>query len=226
MKDNRWIVPFYKNCIPCSDEIKNYLFSRGATSEIIDSLSIKEIPKSLPFKVDYKISSFLEKHSGNFIVPLFSPSGKICGIQAQDIRKKRFQQEKALEGNWNAIFLNCAENLEKIEQGSEIWLCEGIFDLIALQRVFFKTKIVVLACLTAGLSYHQALFLKRFASRVKIVYDMDETGDLASKKTQGFLRKNGIHCMRVKYPAKDPGELWFEGGEELLRKTFLKYSVI
>lgn len=179
-----------------------------------------------------------EEVSGWFSIPVWTPSGKILGVEFRNppvSEKKKVRKFFLPEANWTASFMGmCPEVMQKIADGADIWLTEGIFDLCIAHVI--PSKDVALGCGGAKISAPQKDFLKRFlrkGSVVKIVFDEDQTG---REHSEGYvdpqtgryilgvlekLERERIPVVSIRYQGgSDPGEIWDSGGRVALRESF------
>ena len=173
--------------------------------------------------------------NGWLSIPLFSPRGKVIGVVFRKWDGTKGMRDYRLpQSNWIPVFEGMTEQaFQKIWDGGDVWLVEGVFDMALAHVIPFKD--VVLSCGTARMSRNQINFLHRFMSpksTVHVVFDEDETGrkqvtgyrDPQGKRIPGVLdrlQRVGLKCRDVRYNGgKDPGEIWESGGARLLQKHF------
>ena len=169
-------------------------------------------------------------------VPIWSPRIQVIGVLYRPWDgTKEFRDYTLPESKWNPAFIGLTPSvLQKIWNGGDIWVVEGLFDMTIGHVI--PEKDVVIACGTANLSHLQVNFLKRFLSpsaMVHITYDEDKTGrDHAAGYTDGKtgkympgvcdrLTRVGVRCRDVRYRGgKDPGVIWETGGKSALASAF------
>ena len=242
MKAQEWLQEgLLSSAADLSEEAFGYALGRGLKRSLIEELRIgiwSEPALESPDK------SFVEKNgprgkfrSGWLTVPYWSPRGKAIGVEFRtwDRDIKIVRDYRIPEAKYSPNFIGLVpSSLEKIWQGGDVWLVEGIFDM-ALAHVV-PSRDTVLACGTARLTQPQAEFLLRFldpSATVHVVYDEDETGrrqqtGYTDNKTGKWfsgvpdrLQRIGIRSRSVRYSGgKDPGEIWEKGGKQALAKAF------
>lgn len=219
-----------------SEEAEGYLLGRAATLESIERLgfvvwepSSTKAP-SEAFRKRYGDRG--EMLSGMITYPLRSPCGTILGFESRSMVEKRISEFRTPESAWNPVLVNTPESVRRMWAGGSVWVCEGVFDLLALELVVPPGDAVV-ATLRAGLSKRHVDFLARFCrDRVYMVYDNDDTGRKATlgwtrpdgKFQRGaldLLRRAGLPVIDFRYRGKDPGEVWSSGGLPKLRRVFV-----
>ena len=166
-----------------------------------------------------------QKLKGSLITPIRSPRGSILGFEARRWDKegsKKVRQYRTDRAEWNPYILGAERAFQSLWDNGDLWIVEGIFDLIALEKVIPSCD-AVCTTLRAGMDLSTLPMLSRFyrkASTIYIAYDNDETG---RKKGEWLVHKMttlGMRAVLYKYRGKDPNEVWTQGGERLMRQTF------
>lgn len=174
-----------------------------------------------------------EKLVGWLAWPLRSPRGQIIGFSARRTDVKVIERYLLPEAAWNPVWAGMTpERMRRIWDGANIWIVEGIFDLLPLEWAV-RAKDVVLGSERARLTAKHVEFLRRHCRGVvKMVYDNDQTGrrgvegwydEEAKQHRQGAisrLERVGLRCLDVRYRGKDPGEVWKHGGAAAIRAAF------
>jgi DNA primase len=223
-----------------TEEVEGYLLGRGAMESTIAREGIVtwkatefEIPD--PAFTDVVYGRHGEKLNGYLVCPVRSPRGSLIGFEARNIHKKNIQDFRFIETKYTPFFLGTREAMPAIWAGGDVWICEGLFDKMALEWAVPASD-AVLATVSAKLTDLHLEFLRRFCTGwVNMVYDHDETGRRATvgwvdtesgKKRYGALdalRRVGLKCRDMPYSGgKDPGEIWDHGGAAAIRAAFAK----
>lgn len=234
---------------PLGEGCEGYLLGRGATPTHMDDLGLREWVDPGPSPDPVFNEEFgddpdrgirgLSRLRGKLVYPLWGPTGRLLGIEARSWQgEKRISQYMLPEAKWNPVFIGLtARNMRRIWEGADVAIVEGLFDLVAVDRIASKPEAwagsrrdcVVLATLRARVTRRHVDFLRRHCrGMVHMVYDNDDTG---LKQTHGDPAKNlwgairtlervGLFCEAVRYTGKDPGAVWDSGGEELLLRVF------
>ena len=224
------------------EELEGYILGRGLPTALMEEMRIGlwEPPSEKAPDESYRKQNGArgEFRKGWMSVPYWSPRGRLVGVEYRTWsfdEEKRVRDYRLPESNWIPVFIGLTpSNLQKIWDGGDIWLVEGLFD-ISLQHVVPKGD-VVLACGTARLSRLGLNFIKRFlapGAMVHVAFDEDETG---RKQVDGFtneengkwipgvpdrLQRVGVRTRAVRYlGGKDPGEIWEKGGRSALSTAF------
>lgn len=176
-----------------------------------------------------------ERVEGWLSIPLWSPRGKILGVEFRRWDGEKGVQKYHLPDTaWTPVFGGMSPSaIQRIWKGGDVWLVEGVFDLALSHAV--PDKDVVLACGGAKITPAQLLFLQRFLSpraMVHVCFDMDETGQNMArgythpetgKHVWGVVERLShakVRSRLVQYRGgKDPGEVWEHGGLLSLRQA-------
>lgn len=229
-----------RSSVDLPEEFEGYVLGRGLPYKLMEEMKIglfrtaEEPAPEISFQ--RKHGNKGEKREGCMVVPLWSPRGRLVGVEYRTWRgEKEVRDFRLPDAAWNPVFIGLTPSvLQKIWDGGDVWLVEGVFDL-ALTHVL-PEKDVALACGTARITRNQVDFLQRFlgpAAMVHVAFDEDETGrkhvsGYTDEKTGRWIqgvtdRLERVHltCRAVRYRGgKDPGEIWESGGKEALRKSF------
>jgi hypothetical protein len=140
---------------------------------------------------------------GGIIIPLFDEEDFLvnCAI-------RKINSHKSLKYS-----LACPDvpvwgidNISKNE--SEIWICEGIFDMIALRKLG-KKSVSCSSAMWSGLQLYKIIQTK--PQKVCIFSDNDEVGLRTSGILKDFFTIYGIECnVFISRFAKDPAEHYFQ----------------
>jgi len=224
------------------EELEGFILGRGLPSALMEEM---RVGLWQPPSVEAPDASYRKQNGdrgeyrkGWMSVPYWSPRGRLVGVEYRTwslVEDKKVRDYRLPESQWVPVFIGLTPSvLQKIWEGGDVWLVEGLFD-ISLQHAVPK-KDVVLACGTARVSRLQLNFLARFMSpsaMVHVAFDMDETGrrqvsgftdDATGKWIPGVpdrLERVGVRSRAVAYKGgKDPGEIWDSGGRNALTQAF------
>lgn len=109
-------------------------------------------------------------------------------------------ETKIFDKSRNLYGLNFARSARK----SNMIICEGYMDVIALHQAGFNQAV---ASLGTALTSQQSLLLKRFTQEVLLTYDSDEAGTKAALRAIPILKEAGLSVRVINMkPYKDPDE--------------------
>jgi len=107
------------------------------------------------------------------------------------------------------------EGRVEIRRENSTILCEGNFDLVALHQAGFTNAVAPMG--TAFTDAHAKL-IKRFATKVFLLFDGDQAGRKAVHEAYGVLNKAGLSAHVVELPqGADPDSFLREQGADMLR---------
>lgn len=158
-----------------------YLINRGIGEETIlnhklfgvSAIEDIEHLKILGATVHPIMSNFLDDglKSGGIVIPLFE-NGELVNCSIRKISIDNKKNTKTLKYS-----LACPDvpvwGLDSIEKGDEIWITEGIFDMIAINKMG-KKAVSCSSAMWSGIQLYKVLDKK--PSSIKIVADNDKVG--------------------------------------------------
>lgn len=107
-------------------------------------------------------------------------------------------------------------NFARISRKSNLLICEGYMDVIALHQAGFNNAVASLGTAFTGL---QASLIKRYTSEVLLTYDSDEAGTKAALRAIPILKEAGLSVKVINMkPYKDPDEFIKALGAEEFQK--------
>jgi DNA primase len=149
-----------------------------------------------------------------YVFPLTTTTGEIRGVQFRHVARERSGYSDFLLDQREPCLFGLHQAAEAIWDSRSVYLVEGAFDLLPVQRA----APFVVATMTAYVNSPVARVLRRLVRRVWLGYDMDEPG---RKGCEIFQKKHGrdFEVYVVEYPKvngkqmKDPGKLWEVWGD-------------
>lgn len=220
-----------------SEDSRDSLMGRGATSEILSSWKIRNF--QLPYDkcpdpaLARRYGSRFDVFEGKILFPLYSARGHLLGFDSRSPEKKDEIRFLLPESQWHAVWIGMPSAMSRIWEGQDIVIVEGRFDVFA--ALHGVQNAAVLGSGPAHLSGKQVEFLRRWTVLIKksefhqamvhLAYDIDATGQRGSYRSLKELRELGILCSKVRYGSMgdDPGVLWDRGGVESVRKVFDRF---
>lgn len=107
-------------------------------------------------------------------------------------------------------------NLARMSRKSNMILCEGYMDVIALHQAGFSQAV---ASLGTAFTTQQSVILRRYTNEVLLTYDSDEAGVKAALRAIPILRDAGLTARIIHMePYKDPDEFIKAEGIERFQK--------
>jgi hypothetical protein len=194
----------------------NYLTNRGISESIIKKWSLLGL-SNIKDRRDLEIIGatchpILSRilidgiENGGIIIPLFE-GGKLvnCAI-------RKINSSKSLKYS-----LACPDvpvwGLDKLNKGDEVWITEGLFDMMAIEEMCNKS-VSCSSAMWSGLQLYQ--LLEKKPSKIKIFSDNDEVGLRTSGILKKFFEMNNIECsIVISEFAKDPAEHYFQKNKNL-----------
>lgn len=225
--------------LPLDEAHEGYFLGRGGKETALLSLGVKSwrvLSDPAPDPVfRERYGEHGEKLQGWFLWPLLSPRGKVLGFEGRKYGEKLISRHLLPEAEWQPIWTGLTpETMQRIWAGGDVWVVEGIFDLLPMEWVV-PARDVVLGSERARLTDKHIEFLRRFirgpGQQVWLVYDNDEAGkkgmfgwvDETGKKRWGA--KDRLQRVKVpvgvrSYRGKDPGDVWNHGGLAAMQDAF------
>ena len=133
-----------------------------------------------------------EKTYNRIIFPVYDEAGNECGIVARKINKSDTGAKYTVQISDN----KCIYGLNFAIHSSEdsFILCEGILDTILLHQNGFDNAV---GCLRFSISNEMALQLRKYKTRVYIIFDSDNAGKENAKKAADILAHAGMKAFTI-----------------------------
>lgn len=234
---NRDAARFFRECLfdpNIGSEAMAYLQRRGLDTATIKRFGLGFSPPSfsaltkhmrdLGYTQEELIAGFLcgrsQKTGGLFdyfrnrvMFPIIDVSGNVIAFGG---RVMDDSLPKYLNSSDTPIFKKSknlfALNFARTACTSELILCEGYMDVIALHAAGFTNAV---ATLGTALTPEQARIMSRYTKKVLISYDSDAAGQKAANRAIGILGEVGLEVRVLKISgAKDPDEFIRKYGAE------------
>lgn len=208
-----------------SEDEYNYLAERGIGEQTIlewkmlglSSITDKDILTKIGATVHPILRKFLDDgvENGGIIIPLFE-NGKLvnCAIRKLKINTDRLQENH--KGSKTLKYtLACPDvpvwGLDDVD--GEIWIAEGIFDMIAIRKIG-KKAVSCSSAMWSGIQLYKILKLK--PKKIVIVADNDSVGFRVSSQLKDLFDFYNIDTKIVHSPfAKDAAEHYFQKHKEI-----------
>lgn len=149
----------------------------------------------------------LDQRAAESLLPKYKVAFKdqISKLQESSVRYKKFYLEKS---KYSAFFFGLPQNLEAIWKDRTVFLTEGIIDMISLGKI----KPNCVSSLTANINEYQILWLKRYAERVILLFDMDAKGQKSIKKIKDTLGEDGLLVYSINLKGHDVNDTMLKNG--------------
>lgn len=204
------VVTFQLGYAPPGNELQNLLLSRGfSRRDLVQSGLFVERGGDLE-----------ERMAGRIVFPIRSPSGRVVAMGGRVVDKTAspkyinfentpiFEKQRVLYGFW--------EGRRVVEEREFVMVVEGYMDVLALHEAGIGGAVAPLGTFLSPL---QAALLKRVVGKARLVFDGDEAGRSAARRSAEVLLRSGLEVEVVLLPeGKDPADLLVEEGPESLQK--------
>ena len=191
-----------------SDDLYKYLRGKGYEDEILKESGLVTI--------DERRGGY-DKFWNRAMFPIMDVHNKVIGFGGRvmgdgEPKYLNSPETPVFDKSRNLYGLNFARTTKK----SQLLLCEGYMDVIALHQAGFDNAVASLGtALTAG----HANLLKRYTKEVYLTYDSDGAGVKAALRAIPILKEVGITAKIVNMrPYKDPDEFIKALGAEEYQK--------
>ncbi len=220
---NKWLESAISE-FEIEEEDKEYLLSRGCSEENIDVMNIKTWKRVEPGSIGKDLIKLVGKDQGrinnSIIFPFYTPTLSMSGFESRYRDTKKVFDYRSECCKWTPAVFGMNKYLDRIINGSPLWIVEGVFDFFAFEWVLPKGDAVI-ATFRASVSKNLSRMLYRFGNSVNVIYDNDEAGKKGLEISLKTMRKFGVRCRSVSYSGfKDPGEVWDSGGVERVVDVF------
>ncbi|MBE0504079.1 MAG: DNA primase [Desulfuromonadales bacterium] len=153
------------------------------------------------------------------IFPIQDERGRIVAFGGRaigDAQPKYLNSPESLLYHKGQILYGLFQAKEAMRRSSEAIIVEGYFDLLALHRAGLTHTVA--PCGTA-LTTEQARLIKRFASRVFLLFDQDSAGQKANQRAMEIFLAEGVSPLIVTLDAgDDPDSYLRKQGAEAMRE--------
>jgi len=238
LKVNKYVAVYFYNKLKAlsSDQgAQKYLHDRGLTPEIVEEFKLgyastgwSDLAGALlraraPLQSAEKLGLIKKKQSGDYfdlfrdrlMFPILSPNGNVLGFGGRSLGD---QMPKYINSSDSPVF-NKGKTLyglhvtaKHIRAQNEVYIVEGYMDLLALYQFGVKN---VVATLGTAFTLEHAKSLKKLCSRVVVLFDGDDAGQLAADKSLPMLLDAGVFSRCLSLPGqKDPDDYLREFGLE------------
>ena len=180
-----------------SDDLYKYLRKKGYEDDILKDSGLVTLDE---------VRGGYDKFWNRAMFPIMDVNNRVIGFGGRvmgqgDPKYLNSPETKIFDKSRNLYGLNIARTTRK----SQLLLCEGYMDVIALHQAGFDNAV---ASLGTALTSGHANLLKRYTKEVYLTYDSDGAGVKAALRAIPILKEVGIVTKVINMrPYKDPDEL-------------------
>ena len=223
---------------PGGARARDYLKKRGIPLEIIIDFKLGYAPESWDFVcrnfvsapdrnaaaeagllVAAKQGRYYDRFRDRVLCPLFDISGRIIGFGGRILGKgepKYLNTPESPIYNKSRELFGLYQNKQEIQQGRQVVLVEGNFDLLSLVAHGIKN---VCAPLGTALTRPQIKILKRYCRKAVLLFDGDKAGLKAAMRAVPLFLSEELEAGIAVLPEKhDPDTFVNDFGPEKLRE--------
>lgn len=229
--------------LPFSHPVWNYLKTRGLTPELVDTYKLGFAPdawsdlaedfaaKKVPATLATELGLIKARGGGKsghydlfrnrLMFPIFSPSRQCLGfggrVLSPDQQPKYLNSPDSPIFHKGKVFYGLETSVKYIRAADEIIIVEGYMDWLALAKAGIMN---IAATLGTALTADHAKSIKRYTNKVLLLFDGDEAGKSAAKRSLPILLAEGLHARGLFLPDQlDPDEFIAERGAEKLKAS-------
>ena len=211
------------------DSIKSFClgfcFRRDSALKELSAISSLEKVKSLGIFAETEEGRIYDRFFNRIIFPINSAQGATLGFVARALEQSPFKYLNTEDGVFfkrSELFFGLDVAIPYIIREDFVFICEGLFDVIAMHEAGFKNCI---ASLGTSLTKSQLDSLRFFTSNIAILFDGDAAGQAGSMNAQSLAASLGFKVQTINLPVTDdPDSLYHEIGREPFR-TFIGNSL-
>lgn len=171
-----------------------------------------------------KESSLLDRFAERIVFPVNSAQGATLGFVSRSLKQSPFKYLNSEDGIFfkrSELFFGLDIAIPYIIRSGFVFICEGLFDVVAMHEAGFKNTI---ASLGTTLTTSQLETLKFFTDSVVILFDGDGAGQAATLKAKADAKNLGFYTQSICLPVgEDPDSLYHSIGREPF-KTYINNS--
>jgi DNA primase len=222
-------------------EARRYLEQRGLTEELVNTYKLGYAPDAwsnlaqhfgsqrVPIEGSEQLGLIKRRASGQsghydlfrhrLMFPIFSPTGQCIGFGGRVFSKE--QQPKYLNSpdapifHKGKVFYGLDHSAKYIRTEDEVIVVEGYMDWLALSKAGIFN---VVATLGTALTADHARLVKRYTNRLLLLFDGDEAGKSAARRSLPILLGEGLHARGLYLPDQlDPDDFIKQRGAPQLR---------
>lgn len=218
---------------PGKNKILNYLRERGLKDETIKDFRLGYAPDGWEFMLKFLTSrkyeigeiersgllvkseknktGFYDRFRDRIMFPIADTGGKVVGFSARvapggdESQAKYVNTPETEVYHKSRVLFGLDKAKSEIKKSGYAFLVEGNLDVIAASQAGLKNVIAVSG--TAMTPEHLTI-LKRYADDLRMCFDMDQAGEMATRKSLKLCFEKGMNVKVVELPSgKDAADL-------------------
>ena len=217
-------------------EVKEYLLKRGINEESIKKWRLGWAPdawrglagflssQNYSLEETQKAGLSIKGEKGSYdrfrsriMFPVFDLNSQVIGFGGRVLKKEKelakyMNTPNTLLYDKGKILYGLNKSKIEIRKNDFCILVEGYIDVILAHQ---EGKANVVATAGTALTPFQLAILKRYSSNLRLAFDMDFAGDVATKRGIDLARARGFNIKVVKMPeGKDPADIISKDAKE------------
>lgn len=206
-----------------SETVKEFIFGFAPEGwdNLVKFLTKNKVPLNIAEKVGLIVKrkntdGYYDRFRNRLMFPICNVDGKVIGFGARRVDEQ--DEPKYINSPESDIyhkrksFYGLNKSKDFIRREDRVILVEGYTDFLSLYSAGVKN---VVATLGTSLTREHVSILKRYTKNVVVIFDYDEAGTNAAKKSLDVLLDEGVTPHVVELPdGKDPDSYIIEVGKE------------
>ena len=191
-----------------SEELVNFLRKEGILDHYLKSGNLKKVGED----------SFVDLFKGRITFAVRNERGDVVGFGGRILEGNGPKYVNSPDSPFfkkSHLLFGLYEGLSYLKDFKSAILVEGYFDVVSLHQEGFKNAV---ATLGTAFNENHAKVLKKYVSKVYLLFDGDEAGRKALDRTIPFLLSQDLEVFPVFLPAgKDPHDFVRDEGPSALQ---------
>jgi len=171
--------------------------------------------------VPRKNSGFYDRFRNRVMFPIFDMSNKIIGFGGRvldDSKPKYLNSPETVIYNKSRSLYGAHAAKNKSRETGSVYIVEGYFDLLALHQHGITNTVATLG--TSLTAEHISLLRRGFAQKAFLVFDSDEAGLKAARRSIALFMNAAMDAAVIVLPkGYDPDSFIFEFGRDAFEKA-------
>lgn len=227
--------------LPPEHEVKKYLAKRRLNREIVESFKLGYAPeawsdlaefflnKKVPEQYAEQLGLIKRRTGGKtghydlfrhrLMFPIFSPARECLGFGGRVVnpedKPKYLNSPESPLFHKGKVFYGLETSVKHIRTADELIVVEGYMDWLALAKAGIMN---IAATLGTALTSDHARMIKRYTNKVLLLFDGDEAGKMAARRSLPILLEQGLLARGLFLPEElDPDEYIEAHGVEKIK---------